>query len=109
MLKALTVTDQRYLCLGLEGSANKLGAGIVSHSPPTEAGSATKVTVLSNVRHTYITPPGEGFLPSDTARHHRDWAVKVIREAIRKAGVRIGDLSCIAFTKGSLAYLHWVD
>lgn len=63
------------------------------------------MTVLSNVRHTYITPPGEGFLPSDTARHHREWAIKVIREAVRKAGVRMSDLSCIAFTKGELA-LH---
>ena len=27
--------------------------------------------MLSNPRRTYITPPGEGFLPRDTARHHR--------------------------------------
>jgi hypothetical protein len=88
---------RRLLCLGLEGSANKLGAGIISHSPTSKA---TLVTVLSNVRHTYITPPGEGFLPSDTARHHREWVMKVIKEAVRKAGVRLQDLDCIAFTKG---------
>ncbi|KIS01302.1 tRNA threonylcarbamoyladenosine biosynthesis protein [Cryptococcus deuterogattii 2001/935-1] len=87
------------LALGIEGSANKLGCGIISHSPSTTGGS-TVVTVLSNVRHTYITPPGEGFLPSDTARHHREWVVRVIEEAVRKAGVRMGDLDCIAFTKG---------
>lgn len=62
--------------------------------------------VLSNVRHTYITPPGEGFLPSDTARHHREWVVKVIEEAVRKAGVRMGDLDCIAFTKGITIHIH---
>lgn len=105
----------RLLCLGVEGSANKLGCGVISHEPftfttanrsssstdsrPKGAGT-TKVTVLSNVRHTYITPPGEGFLPSDTARHHRDWIVRVIQEAVKKAGVRMGDLDCIAFTKG---------
>lgn len=88
---------RRLLCLGLEGSANKLGAGIISHTP-TENG--TLVTVLSNVRHTYVTPPGEGFLPSDTARHHREWVIRVLREAVKKAGLRFGDLDVIAFTKG---------
>ncbi|EIW70395.1 hypothetical protein TREMEDRAFT_68029 [Tremella mesenterica DSM 1558] len=93
---------RKLLCLGIEGSANKFGAGIISHEPP-RAGAikkATVVTVLSNVRHTYITPAGEGFLPSDTARHHRERAVKVIKEAVRKAGVRMEDLDVIAFTKG---------
>ena len=56
--------------------------------------------VLSNVRHTYITPPGEGFLPRDTAQHHLDWALKVIRDALDKAGVVMKDLDCICFTKG---------
>ena len=27
--------------------------------------------VLSNPRETYVTPPGTGFLPRDTAVHHR--------------------------------------
>jgi N6-L-threonylcarbamoyladenine synthase len=44
------------LAIGLEGSANKLGCGIVRHSPD---GS---VDILSNVRHTYVTEPGTGFL-----------------------------------------------
>lgn len=57
-------------------------------------------TVLSNVRHTYITPPGEGFLPTDTAKHHRDWAVSVIRDAMVGAGVSWDTLDVIAYTKG---------
>ncbi|KAI0257593.1 O-sialoglycoprotein endopeptidase [Lactifluus subvellereus] len=68
--------ERSYLALGLEGSANKLGAGIIRHELD---GSST---VLSNVRHTYITPPGEGFLPRDTAAHHRQWALKVIEDAV---------------------------
>ena len=36
------------LAIGLEGSANKLGVGIVREDG----------TILANVRHTYITPPG---------------------------------------------------
>ncbi|CAK9782476.1 unnamed protein product [Cutaneotrichosporon oleaginosum] len=96
-LSPLTKPKRRLLALGIEGSANKLGAGVVAHAPSAHA---TLVTVLSNVRHTYITPPGEGFLPSDTARHHREWVVRVIREAVRKAGVRMSDIDVIAFTKG---------
>ncbi|GMK57895.1 hypothetical protein CspeluHIS016_0407290 [Cutaneotrichosporon spelunceum] len=96
-LSPLSKPKRRLLALGIEGSANKLGAGVVAHEPSEHA---TAVTVLSNVRHTYITPPGEGFLPSDTARHHRQWAVRVIREAVRKAGVRMRDVDVIAFTKG---------
>lgn len=56
--------------------------------------------MLSNVRHTYITPPGEGFLPTDTARHHRDWAVGVIRDAMVGAKVGWDQVDVIAYTKG---------
>lgn len=37
------------IAIGFEGSANKLGIGIIKDDE-----------ILSNVRHTYITPPGEG-------------------------------------------------
>lgn len=90
--------DRTYLALGLEGSANKLGAGIIKHAPD---GSTS---VLSNVRHTYITPPGEGFQPNDTARHHREWAMKVITDAVEKAGVSLHDIDCICYTKGDAGY-----
>ncbi|KAI0670057.1 peptidase M22 glycoprotease [Trametes maxima] len=90
----LKAPERPYIALGLEGSANKLGAGIIKHTPD---GSTH---VLSNVRHTYITPPGEGFLPRDTAQHHREWALTVIHDALSKAGVSLHDIDCIAFTKG---------
>ncbi|EKM60929.1 uncharacterized protein PHACADRAFT_247155, partial [Phanerochaete carnosa HHB-10118-sp] len=90
----LRLPDKPYIALGLEGSANKFGAGIIKHDVD---GSTT---VLSNVRHTYITPPGEGFLPRDTAKHHRDWALTVINDALKKADISMRDLECICFTKG---------
>ncbi|KAF8922426.1 peptidase M22 glycoprotease [Mucidula mucida] len=86
--------QRSYLALGLEGSANKLGAGVIKHS---EDGSTT---VLSNVRHTYITPPGEGFQPRDTALHHRQWVLQVIEESLTKASTTLHNLDCICFTKG---------
>ena len=82
------------MALGLEGSANKFGAGVIKHS---EDGSTA---VLSNIRHTYVTPPGEGFQPRDTALHHREWALKVINDCLAQANVSIRDVDCICYTKG---------
>jgi len=87
-------TGRPYIALGLEGSANKLGAGIIKHDAD---GSSI---ILSNVRHTYITPAGEGFLPRDTANHHREWALKVIKDAVKQSGLSMHDLDCICYTKG---------
>lgn len=43
--------------MGIEGSANKIGIGIV-----TKEGE-----ILANPRKTFITPPGTGFIPKETA------------------------------------------
>uniref|UniRef100_H2XQE4 N(6)-L-threonylcarbamoyladenine synthase n=1 Tax=Ciona intestinalis TaxID=7719 RepID=H2XQE4_CIOIN len=75
--------------LGLEGSANKLGIGIIQDGK-----------VLSNPRHTYITPPGEGFLPRETAKHHKDWILSILRQALDEAQISPNDLDSVAYTKG---------
>jgi N6-L-threonylcarbamoyladenine synthase len=83
------------LALGLEGSANKLGVGLILH--PAKGGPAQ---ILANIRHTFVSPPGEGFLPKDTARHHRSWVIQLVRQAIKQAAVSIHDIDCICYTKG---------
>ena len=83
------------ISLGIEGSANKIGVGIIQH--PEEGGPAV---VLANIRHTHITPPGEGFLPRDTAKHHRAWALRLVREALKNAKITVADIDCICYTKG---------
>lgn len=83
------------ISIGLESSANKLGVGIMVHP---DDGKTPQV--LANVRHTYVTPPGEGFLPKDTARHHRAWVVKLVKKALREAQISPKDVDCICFTKG---------
>ncbi|GAA5854674.1 hypothetical protein JCM8547_004932 [Rhodosporidiobolus lusitaniae] len=97
------------LALGLEGSANKLGVGLILHSPPSSspsspAGKGTgdpgTVSILSNIRHTYVTPPGEGFLPSDTARHHKRWIGEVVEKALKEGGKTMEDVDVVCFTKG---------
>lgn len=83
------------IAIGMEGSANKVAIGIILH--PTD-GSTPQV--LANVRHTYNAPPGEGFLPKDTARHHRAWVVKMVKAALQEASLSPQDVDCICFTKG---------
>lgn len=80
------------IVIGFEGSANKLGVGIVKDG-----------VVLSNVRHTYVTPPGEGFRPRDTAVHHQQHILKVLRQALEV----IGSVCVCNFFLGP-ALLLWV-
>jgi N6-L-threonylcarbamoyladenine synthase len=78
------------LSIGLESSANKIGIGVVSLSGD----------ILSNPRHTYVTPPGHGFLPRETAQHHLAHLLPLLRAAIAEAGVSPADLACVCYTKG---------
>lgn len=77
------------IAIGFEGSANKLGIGIIKDGK-----------VLSNIRKTYITPPGEGFLPKETAEHHRANVLSVLKEAIDHAGVKPEEIDVVCYTKG---------
>lgn len=77
------------IAIGFEGSANKLGIGIIKDG-----------VVLSNPRDTYITPPGQGFLPRDTAKHHQAVALSVLHEALKEAGIQPEDIDVISYTKG---------
>jgi len=77
------------IIIGFEGSANKIGIGIIEDGE-----------VLSNPRRTYITPPGEGFLPRDTAMHHRDNVLTVLREALEEANITPDRIDAVAYTKG---------
>lgn len=44
-------------------------------------------------------PPG--FMPSDTARHHRAVVLTVLKEALEQAGLKPADIDCVAYTKGN--------
>ncbi|PHH62166.1 hypothetical protein CDD81_7360 [Ophiocordyceps australis] len=88
-----TPTSRSYTALGLEGSANKLGVGIIRHSP-------TQTLILANLRHTFVPPPGSGFLPKDTAAHHRAHLVSLVRAALGEAGKQLASLA-----RGSAAAL----
>lgn len=78
------------LFLGIEGSANKIGIGICSKDG----------NILANVRHTFITPPGTGFLPRETMEHHMQHILPLIAEALHKARATHERLAAICYTKG---------
>ena len=98
----LPVPDPKPLTvLGVEGSANKIGVGVLRYNPPTSELPAGSYETLSNPRKTYISPPGFGFLPRETAWHHQNHVVALIKTALRDAS--IGDprsLDAITFTGG---------
>lgn len=58
------------IVLGIEGSANKVGVGVVRYSPSTQA-----FDTMSNPRKTFVAPTGHGFLPKETAWHHQSHIV----------------------------------
>lgn len=88
-----------YLSLGLEGSANKLGVGIIKHNKG-QLVDGNRAEVLCNIRDTYTAPPGEGFIPRDTAKHHRNWVVRLIKKAFKETNLTPKDLDVISFTQG---------
>ncbi|CAG9768108.1 unnamed protein product [Ceutorhynchus assimilis] len=77
------------IALGFEGSANKLGVGVIKDG-----------VVLSNPRETFISPPGEGFMPKETAEHHRQKVLQVLKLALEQAKVTHSDIDVICYTKG---------
>jgi len=78
------------ISLGIEGSANKIGVGICT----------SEGKILSNPRRTFITPPGTGFLPRETADHHRKHILDVVKEALKEANLTMQQIDIISYTKG---------
>ncbi|CAG9316756.1 unnamed protein product [Blepharisma stoltei] len=78
------------LALGIEGSANKISVGIVDE----------KGNILANPRKTYNGPPGSGFLPKETAEHHRANILGLIDEALAEANITMDNIGLICYTKG---------
>lgn len=95
--KYRTNSKNETIVLGIEGSANKVGVGVLRYSPKTNS-----YTTLSNPRKTYIPPVGHGFLPRETALHHQSHIVQLVRSALNEACIEYPslDISAICYTKG---------
>ncbi len=82
--------SKSFIAIGIEGSANKIGIGIVN----------SKGKILSNPRKTFITPPGTGFVPKETADHHRKEVLSILELSLKEAKLTINDIDLICYTKG---------
>ena len=65
----------KILSLGIEGSANKIGLDIGN-----EEGN-----ICANPRFKIFTPPGEVFMPKETAEHHRGKIQELLLAALDEA------------------------
>ena len=83
------------VALGIEGSANKVGVGIIRYDHATG-----RYDILSNPRKTYITPAGQGFLPKETAWHHQAHIAAMVKMALQDANIRACEVDVICYTKG---------
>lgn len=82
-LQSATYKPNKYgktVVVGMEGSANKVGVGVVEYDPTQHT-----YTILSNPRKTYIAPTGQGFLPKQTATHHQQHIVALVKAALLEA------------------------
>jgi len=103
-LYPIKAVDGSTIVLGIEGSANKVGVGILRYDPSTKT-----YETLSNPRKTFVAPTGHGFLPRETAKHHQAHLVALVRFALHEA-FRDGydlkgkpphsQLSAVCYTKG---------
>jgi len=98
------------IAIGIEGSANKVGVGIIKYTRKRKTITSDGIdddimdedyVILSNPRKTYITPAGQGFLPRETAWHHQNHIVALVRLALNEAQIQsTTDIDCICYTKG---------
>ena len=85
------MTEQKVLiALGIEGSANKISVGIVN----------SLGEILSNPRKTFITPPGQGFRPKETADHHRREVLSILKDSLKIANKTLNEIDLFCYTKG---------
>lgn len=75
--------------LGIESSANKLGIALISDD-----------VIKFNERKTHITPPGMGFIPSETAVHHAKEIIPLMKKMLEKTEIKLSEIDIITFTRG---------
>ena len=77
------------ICLGIEGTAEKTGVGIVD--------SDGNILAMQGCQ---LYPEKGGIHPRIAAEHHAEWIPKLIPKAIEEAGINYSDLDLISFSQG---------
>lgn len=76
------------MILGIESTAHTFGVAVVD-----------KGKILSNVRKMYTTEKG-GIIPIESAKHHKEHAPLLYKEALEKSGIKEQEIKAIAFSQG---------
>lgn len=77
------------ICIGIEGTAEKTGIGIVDSSGEILA-SASKPLI----------PESGGIHPREAAEHHAKHIVPLIKQGLSESCLEIGDIDLVAFSRG---------
>ena len=77
------------ICLGIEGTAEKTGVGIVDDNG----------NILSMAGN-QLFPEEGGIHPRLAAEHHAEWIPKLIKQAVKEAGLSYSDIDLISFSQG---------
>ncbi|SCM58724.1 putative bifunctional tRNA threonylcarbamoyladenosine biosynthesis protein {ECO:0000255/HAMAP-Rule:MF_01447} [Methanothermobacter wolfeii] len=80
---------RKMLCLGIEGTAEKTGVGIVRDDGKILA-----------IKGKPLIPEKGGIHPREAAEHHARWIPVLVREACHDAGVEIDEIGLISFSRG---------
>lgn len=76
--------------MGIESSANKIAIGICD----------SEGKIYSNCWRTFISPPGTGFLPNETAKFHWSKIFEIFMETLNESKLTMKDINLIAYTRG---------
>ena len=77
------------ICLGIEGTAEKTGVGIVD--------SDGNILAMAGKQ---LFPEEGGIHPRIAAEHHAEWIPKLIPQAIEESGLSYNDIDLISFSQG---------
>ncbi|MFH1210441.1 MAG: KEOPS complex N(6)-L-threonylcarbamoyladenine synthase Kae1 [archaeon] len=76
------------VCLGIESTAHTFSVGVIKGKK-----------VLANVKDVFTTEKG-GMIPIDVAKHHERVYQNVINSALERAGMKLGDVSLVSYSRG---------
>lgn len=83
------MVQEQIICLGMEGTAEKTGVGIVNDEGE----------ILSSVGRSLI-PESGGIHPRRAAEHHAQWIPALVKQALKESQINIKDINLISFSQG---------
>ncbi len=77
------------ICIGIEGTAEKTGVGIVNSSGEILASQGNS-----------LIPTSGGIHPREAAEHHADAIIPLIKDALFESNLQLEDIDLVAFSQG---------